>query len=223
LTSKTTPPFSIARSTPANGSPTEAVAATASRPSGAGRSAVHGGGALAGVAGGVGFWLDVLAGVDHLAVQHEHPELVASAVGPEVAGVAGQQPVGVALGVISGGVLQLLLGGDVEGVVAAGADHGPGPGVAAELVESGDGLVRLGPGQDDGLHVGDAVAAEPLDGAVLLGRGAPGRGSGAEGDDVVLAQQPLEGGQGAAAVRRDLVEHDDVGYDVEAFRGHPQP
>ncbi|CAM5266437.1 hypothetical protein SGLAM104S_06931 [Streptomyces glaucescens] len=42
---------------------------------------VHGGGALAGVAGGVGLRLDVLAGVDDLAVQHEDPELVTAAVG----------------------------------------------------------------------------------------------------------------------------------------------
>src|SRR5690606_14270387 len=133
------------------------------------------------------------------------------------------QPVGVAGGVEGGGVEELLLGGDVEGVVAAGADDGPGPGVPAELVEGVAGLVGCGAGQDEGLHVGDAVAPEPFHGEVLLGGGAPGGRAGAGGDHGVRFQQGLERGEFTAAVRRDLVQDDDVGGEVDAFGGDVEP
>lgn len=184
---------------------------------------MDGGGALAGVARGVGLRLEVLAGVHDTVAQDEDTELVAPAVGGEVARVPGEQPVGAALGVVGGGELQLGGVGDVEGVVAAGADDGPGPGVAAEPVERVGRLPRGGPGQHGGLHLGDTVPDEAFDGEVLLGRGPPGVGSGGQGHHVVVLQQLLEAGEGLPVVRRDLVEQDDVGYEVQPLLGDPEP
>ena len=110
----------------------------------------------------------------------------------------------------------------MEGVVAAGADDGPGPGVAAEALERVGRLARGGPRQHRGLHLGDAVPQEAFDGEVLLGGGPPGVGTGGEGHHAVALQESLEAGEDTPVVRWDLVEQDDVGDEVQPLLGDLQ-
>ena len=104
--------------------------------------------------------------------------------------------------------------GDAAFTAFVGSGHAP------ELVEGGGRLPRARPREDDRVHLRDAVPPEAVDRAVLLGGGPPRRHPGAQGHRPVVGEETLERGEGAAPVRRDLVQHDHVGHHLQALVGH---